>query len=33
LRVTIQEAHIFVTDDATSVPVEIRVLKALPARY
>ncbi len=31
LQVTIQEAHIFITDDATSVPVELRVLKTLPA--
>jgi len=31
LQVTIQEAHLFVGDDATSVPVELRVLKALAA--
>ena len=29
LKVTIQEGHVFVADDATSVPVEIRMLKAL----
>jgi len=29
LQVTIQEGHVFVADDATSVPVEIRMLKAL----
>jgi uncharacterized protein YaeQ len=29
LQVTIQEGHVFVADDATSVPVEIRTLKAL----
>jgi uncharacterized protein YaeQ len=31
LQVTIQDAHIFVADGSTSVPVELRVLKALPA--
>jgi uncharacterized protein YaeQ len=30
LQVTIQEGHVFVADGATSVPVELRVLKALP---
>jgi uncharacterized protein YaeQ len=30
LQVTIQEGHIFVADGATSVSVELRVLKALP---
>ena len=29
LQVTIQEGHVFVADDATSVPMEIRMLKAL----
>ena len=29
LQVTIQEGHIFVSDGATSVPVELRVLKSL----
>jgi uncharacterized protein YaeQ len=29
LHVTIQEGHVFVADAATSVPVEIRMLKAL----
>ncbi len=29
LQVTIQEGHVFVSDGATSVPVELRVLKAL----
>jgi uncharacterized protein YaeQ len=29
LQVTIQEGNVFVADDATSVPVEIRMLKAL----
>ena len=28
LQVTIQEGHVFVADDATSVPVDIRILKA-----
>jgi len=28
LQVTIQEGHVFVSDGATSVPVELRVLKA-----
>ncbi|HTR57338.1 MAG TPA: YaeQ family protein, partial [Casimicrobiaceae bacterium] len=27
LQVTIQEGHIFVADGATSVPVDLRVLK------
>ena len=31
LQVTIQEGHIFVADGATSVPVELRVLKAAGA--
>jgi uncharacterized protein YaeQ len=31
LQVTIQEGHIFVADGATSVPVELRVLKSLGA--
>jgi len=31
LQVTIQEGHIFVADGRTSVPVELRVLKALQA--
>ena len=31
LQVTIQEGHIFVTDGTTSVPVELRTLKARPA--
>jgi uncharacterized protein YaeQ len=31
LQITIQEGHIFVADGRTSVPVELRVLKALPA--
>jgi len=31
LQVTIQEGHIFVADGRTSVPVDLRVLKALPA--
>jgi uncharacterized protein YaeQ len=30
LQVTIQEGHVFVTDGATSVAVDLRVLKALP---
>ena len=30
LQVTIQEGHVFVADAATSVPVDLRVLKALP---
>ena len=30
LQVTIQEGHIFFADGATSVPVELRPLKALP---
>ena len=28
LQVTIQEGHVFVADDGTSVPVAIRLLKA-----
>jgi uncharacterized protein YaeQ len=31
LQVTIQEGHVFVADGATSVPVEIRSIKALSA--
>jgi uncharacterized protein YaeQ len=31
LQVTVQEGHIFVTDGTTSVPVELRTLKARPA--
>ena len=31
LQVTIQEGHIFVADGRTSVPVDLRALKALPA--
>ncbi len=30
LQVTIQEGHVFVTDGATSVAVDVRVLKSLP---
>lgn len=30
LRVTVQEGHIYVADDAASVPVELRILKAAP---
>jgi uncharacterized protein YaeQ len=30
LQVTIQEGHVFVTDGATSVAVDLRVLKSLP---
>ena len=29
LQVTIQEGHVYIADGATSVPVEIRILKAL----
>ncbi len=32
LQVTIQEGHIFVSDGATSVPVELRVIKSLQPR-
>jgi uncharacterized protein YaeQ len=30
LQVTIQEGLVFIADDATSVSVELRILKALP---
>jgi uncharacterized protein YaeQ len=31
LQVTIQEGHVFVADGSTSVPVDLRILKSLPA--